>query len=167
MIRRIAPLPAAGLLALTCLNAWLLMLVVEESVRTDDVAVGKFDWTPTFTVSAKGIPDTKPIAAYQQILAHPVFFKSREPFVAPPPRPPPAPAPVAMPVVADPGVSLGGILIAHDTRKAYLLRKTAPAGTWVSQGEDVQGWKVQSVEPGSVKLRNGDRAIELQLYPRR
>ena len=167
MIRRIAPLPAAGLLALTCLNAWLLMLVVEESVGPDDVAVGKFDWTPTFTVSAKGIPETKPITAYQQILAHPVFFKSREPFVAPAPRPPPAPAPIAVPVVADPGVLLGGVLIIGETKKAYLLRKTTPSGTWVSQGEDVQGWKLQSVEPGSVKLQSGDRAIELQLYPRR
>jgi hypothetical protein len=50
-------------------------------------------------------------------------------------------------------------------RKAYLLTKTNSAGSWVGEGESFLGWKIQSVDTTSAKLRQQDRIIELQLYP--
>jgi len=51
-------------------------------------------------------------------------------------------------------------------RKVYLLTKTNSAGSWVGEVESFMGWKIQSVDATSAKLRQQDRTIELQLYPR-
>jgi len=110
----------------------------------------------------------RPIADYQQTLARPLFYKTREPFVAPPLPPPPVQAPKPVPqVLVDPGISVGGIMISGPAREAYLVRKPDPHGAWVREGEDFMGWKVQSISAGSAKLQQSDRTIELQLYAER
>jgi hypothetical protein len=101
-------------------------------------------------------------------LAHPIFFKSREPFVAPakaaaPPAAVPASPPA--PVFVDPGLILGGILMNEGLNKAYLSRKTEPDGAWVTQGESFVGWKLRSIEPGRTKLEKDGHVIDLWLYP--
>jgi hypothetical protein len=110
----------------------------------------------------------KPILAYELTLAHPIFFKSREPFVAPVKPAAPSAAMSASPpapVFVDPGLILGGILMNGGLNKVYLSRKTDPGGAWVMQGESFVGWKVRSIESGRTKLEKDGHVIDLWLYP--
>ena len=126
--------------------------------------------TPVRTHDDEAPPASRAIGSYEQVLAHPLFFKTREPFVpAPPPLPPPPPPRPAAPVapVVDPGISVAGVLISGPIRKAYLMSKANQDGTWVREGDEYNGWKVQSVTAGIAKLQRDDRLIELPLYPKR
>ncbi|MES5488368.1 hypothetical protein QMZ05_36980 [Bradyrhizobium sp. INPA03-11B] len=129
--------------------------------------LGAFHWSIPTSSAGTSVAASRPLASYSQVLARPIFFKSREPFVPPPPAPPaPPPAPVQPPplIVVDPGFVLGGIMIIQGVQKAYVFKRTDPKGSWVGAGEDLSGWKVQSINTGSIALRNGDRAIDLELY---
>src|SRR6185436_18393725 len=95
--------------------------------------VAKSEWKPKASGSTLGMPGPKPPTVYGSILAQPVFFKSRQPFVPLPPAPPPvpkAPAPAPAPVVVDPGLVLGGVVITPDVKKTYLFSKADSRGTW-------------------------------------
>lgn len=165
---RIAPLAAAGLVALLGANLWLIAVIFTGASREETLAVAPPAWDAKLSAAGH---DTalKPIGAYRQMLAQPVFFKSREPYV--PPRPAPAaPAPVAIvkpspPPVVDPGLMVAGIIISGGVRKAYVHGKSDPHGNWVAEGETLTGWKVQAIDAGGVKLQQQDHTIELQLYP--
>ncbi len=166
---RIAPLAAAALLGLGGIDAVLLGVIVEGFIRDDRAPSAKVEWRPRLSGAGDGAPDIKPINAYQQTIARPIFFKTREPFVPPPPVPaPPPPAPpkvvVAPPLVVDPGFVLGGVIIAREVRKAYLLTRTDPRGAWVTEGDDIGGWKVESIDGGGAKLQKDNRTIEVLLY---
>ncbi|MGJ4946776.1 hypothetical protein [Bradyrhizobium sp. HKCCYLS20291] len=117
-------------------------------------------------MSLAGIAGQRPAEAYSDILAHPVFHRSREPFVPPPPAPPPAPV-IPPPVVAvDPGLAVGGVMINRGKSKAFLLSRSGAGGMWVDERDTFQGWQVKSIDAAGVRIEQGGRAIELQLYPR-
>jgi hypothetical protein len=164
---RIAPLAAAGLLALASLNGWIAM----SALRTlhDDPAVDRaVEWHAQLSTSGELSVVQKPIGDYPMTVAHPVFYKTREPFVPPPPPPPPAPPKVvqsAPPAPVDPGLILGGVMASGQLRKAYLLTKANAAGSWVAEGDDFMGWIIKSVDNSSATVQQQDRTIELQLYP--
>ncbi|MBR1252567.1 hypothetical protein JQ634_02500 [Bradyrhizobium sp. AUGA SZCCT0240] len=92
-----------------------------------------------------------------------MFFKSREPFV--PAQPPPPAVPVAPPVVVDPGLLVGGVMINNGLSRAYLLGNAGQVGVWVGEGDMLQGWTVKSIDKAGVKIEQGGRTIDLQLYP--
>jgi hypothetical protein len=167
---RIAPWRAIVLAGLISLNFGLAAIAASALLSGDAPAAVRVAWTPPVATAGTAPPDAKPIARYQQTLAHPIFFKTREPFVPPPPAPPPPP-PAVRPsppaVVADPGLVLGGILVMQGVRKAYLFRKTDPSGSWVAHGGDFMGWKIQAIDAAGIVLGNGDRTIDLKLYPER
>jgi hypothetical protein len=166
---RIAPWRAIVLAGLASLNVGLAAIAAAASLSGDAPAPARVDWTPPVATTGTAPPDIKPIAHYSQTLAHPIFFKTREPYVPPPPAPPPPP-PIMRPppaVVADPGLMLGGIMVMQGVRKAYLSRRTDPSGTWVAHGEDFMGWKIQAIDAAGIVLGNGDRKIDLKLYPER
>jgi hypothetical protein len=161
---RITPLGAIGLFILVAINAGLLIVLVTE-IASVDPAADKIDWNVSIS-SAGAVADRNPIGAYQQILARPVFFRSREPFVPAPPPPPPA-VKLASPTVAiDPGLFLGGIMIKNDIRKAYVLSKTNAGGVWISEGGDFMGWELKSINGSGAKLERQGQSIDLQLYPK-
>jgi hypothetical protein len=168
---RITPLALAGLAGLAGLNVWLVAMVLQEHVPEPEVhsstaAASRPPGPPTFDSKP---PESKPIAAYPQTLARPVFFKSREPYVPPPPAPPPLPQPVAAPPPApvDPGLVLGGVVIMDGAQKAYIFNKADTRGAWLAEGETILGWKVESIDAITARLQQVDRSIELQLYPKR
>ena len=165
MRRRIAPLRAAGLLVILSINAGLLASVVLLATSDGMAAIDKIPWSVNLAGSVANTASRKSIEGYGQILARPVFFKSREPFIpAPPPQPP---VPVAPPVVIiDPGLAVGGVMIKNGLSKAYLFSKAGTGGGWAGEGETFQGWKVTSVDGSGVKLEQSGRSIDLQLYPR-
>jgi hypothetical protein len=167
MSLRIAPLTAAGLFALAAVNAWLLSLLLQDRASEGQVLATKSEWRPKPPASAAGVPGPKPLTVYGGILAQPIFFKSRQPFVPPPPAPPPvpqAPAPPSPPAV-DPGLVLAGVILAADIKKAYLVNKADSQGIWASEGESFMGWTVQSIDAGSAKLVQANRTLDLRLYP--
>jgi hypothetical protein len=164
MRRRIAPVRAAGLLIVLGVNAGLLANVVMQLVSDGSVAIDKSDWHANLTGSVANAANRKPVESYGQILARPVLFKSREPFVSTPPAPPAvtvAPPPVAV----DPGLVVGGVMIKNGLSKAYLFSKAGPGGAWAGEGESFQGWKVKYVKSTGVKLEQNGRSIEFSIYP--
>ena len=164
---RLSPLALLGLLAVGCTDIWLLTVAVGTFARDDEIPSGTFEWSPRLSMASGGMPNAKPIGAYNEILLHPVFFRTRAPFVPPPPPAPPPQAAIPRPPPPDPGLVLGGVTIARGIRKAYLMSRAGPGGTWVNEGESFMGWKVESVGSTSTKLQQQDRAIELELYPQR
>ena len=167
MTLRLPLLVVVGLLALGGVNAWLLAIVVDEMTADHRAAIDKVDWDPEVTGSTESAATRRPIGAYGDTLARPVFFKTRTPYVPPPPPPPPAPPKVVAPPppVVDPGFVVGGVVIETPLRKAYVFTRANPQGTWAKEGEDVMGWKVQSVNSSGVVLHQQGRTIELKLYP--
>jgi hypothetical protein len=83
---RIAPLAGAGLIALAGLNAWLLPSVLGEIFDGNQPDAEDVEWHPRISTSADAATVRKPIESYPLTLAHPIFFKTREPFVPPPLR---------------------------------------------------------------------------------
>jgi hypothetical protein len=165
---RIAPLAGAGLLALASLNAWSLSSLLGEILDDGQPGAAKVEWRPELSTSGDDRVHQKPIEDYPLISAHPVFYKSREPFVPPPPAPLPPPAKVvqpAPPAPVHPGLILAGVMTAGHLRKVYLLTKSNPAGSWVAEGDNFMGWIIKSVDGSSAKVQQQDRTIELQLYP--
>jgi len=166
---RIAPLTAASLLLLACLNTWLLAALLADHALEEQMPLAKPEWVPNLPASEANPPKPSPIGAYSQTLARPVFFKSRAPYVPPPPAPPAVPKPVAVPPPApvDPGLVLGGVIITDRARKAYLFSKAEQRGNWLSEGDTIMGWKLEAIDAMSARLRQAGRTIELQLYPKR
>lgn len=160
------PLTAVGLLALAVANASLVAVIAGQFLAGGADVVSTPERLPKLSMSSDGAANARAIGDYVQTLAHPVFFKSREPFVAPPPAPPVVAKPPPPPVITDPGLALAGVMIGDGQRKAYLVGKADARGTWASEGDDVSGWKIRSVDAGTVKLQQQDRTIELLLYPR-
>ncbi|MBV9970184.1 MAG: hypothetical protein JO228_09385 [Xanthobacteraceae bacterium] len=163
---RIAPLAGAALLALIGLNGWVLTCALGALLHGSAAAEQKIEWRPQLSTSEDVSTIQKPIETYGMTVAHPIFYKSREPFVPPPPTtPPPKVAQSAPSAPVDPGLILGGVMTIGHLRKAYLLTSANPAGLWVAEGENFMGWVITSVDSASAKVRQQDRTIELQLYP--
>lgn len=162
MRRRIAPVRAAGLLIVLGVNAGLLASVATQLASDGSTAAGKIDWNVNLTGAVANPTDRRPVDSYGQILARPVLFKSREPFVPTPPAPPAVTPP---PVAADPGLAVGGVMIKNGLSKAYLFSKAGPGGAWAGEGETFQGWRVMSVKSTGVNLEQNGRSIDLSLYP--
>jgi hypothetical protein len=167
MTLRVPPLIAATLIALATLNAWLIAVLRQEQSPEAEALATKAAWKPKSPSSVAGVPGPKPLTVYGAILAQPLFFKSRQPFVLPPPAPPPAaqPPPAPPPPPADPGLVLGGVIITPDVRRAYVVSKANALGVWASEGETVMGWTVKSIEPGSAQLLQANRTLRLDMYP--
>jgi hypothetical protein len=164
---RNSPLGAAGLLILLGVNVWLLAGIATEVVSDSSVATEKVDWHLGLSASVGNVAKRKPIETYPQILARPVFFKSREPFVPAPTPPPPAPLTATPPtIVVDPGLVLGGVMIKNNVRKAYVFSKAGASGAWTSEGEEFMGWQIRSIDRTGAKLEQKGRSLNLLLYPR-
>lgn len=169
MIRGVAPLTALGLLILGSGSLLLLTLTAAEIFQSDDVPKAKIGWTPKLSTTAERLGSATPLTAYQQTTSRPVFFKSRQPFVALPPPPPPPQPPAALPPpppppVVDPGLAVGGVMITGGIKKAYLFRKTDRTGSWLAEGEEIMGWKLHSVDSAGAKLQKDSRDLHLPLY---
>src|ERR1700688_1008517 len=128
MVARISPLAAAGLLALIGVYISLLIGIAGDVAPETYASTGPAEWTPSLSAVTESIVNPRPIPAYELTLAHPIFFKSREPFVAPVKAAPPPAAAAAppAPVFVDPGLVLGGVLMNGGGHKGYLSRETDP-----------------------------------------
>ena len=161
----ISPVGAAGLFIVAGINVWLLTAIVIEIVSDSQPAADKVDWNLSLSALVGNVANRRPVEAYRQILARPVFFKSREPFVPAPPPPPPVLIATPPPTVVDPGLVLGGVMIKNDVRKAYVFSKAGTNGAWTGEGDEFMGWKMTSINRTGAKLEQKGRSIDLLLYP--
>jgi hypothetical protein len=162
MMRRVS-LSHFGLALVGGLNLWLLA-VTASNLRSDGgITPDKVEWTPDLMSSFERAEQKKTLESYKEILAEPIFYKTRKPFVPAPPTPAPNAAPPA--IVVDPGFIVAGVIITGEIKRAYIYTKANNSGTWTKEGEDVLGWKVRSVDRGSVRLEQAGRTIEVSLYP--
>jgi hypothetical protein len=153
------------LLLVIVVDLWLVIVAAIELLSDDAASADKIEWNANLAVSGDAMAKPKPIDAYREILAHPVFFKSRTPFVAPPPPPPAAVTPPLPPVPVDPGLAISGVMIKEGFKTVYVLSRGADNGSWIREGEVFMGWKVVVVSEGGAKLEQGGRSIELTIYP--
>lgn len=143
-----------------------LLTAIWADLRGGVVApASKAEWNAGLSGSIGEVFSRKPIDEYKQILARPVFFKSRGPFVPPPPAPTVSRAAPA-PTIVDPNLVLGGVMIQNDSKKAYLFSRANTAGAWISEGEEFLGWQIRSIDGSSASLEQKGRHIDLQLYPK-
>jgi hypothetical protein len=165
MRRRIPPITSIALLMAGCLNLVLIAQIVTHALSSDVAVTTRSAWDAGLS-SIEGATGRKPLGAYAQILAHPLFFKSREPFVAAPPPPQPPPQTQSSTAMSDPGLIVEGVMIRAGLSRAFLLSSGGMNGAWVSEGEVFQGWQVKSIDRSGVKLEQGGRPLDLQLYPK-
>ncbi|PDT87483.1 hypothetical protein CO669_25295 [Bradyrhizobium sp. Y36] len=162
-LRRPPPLAAICLAVFGLLDAGLLSAIVKSSFQPTE--------TSEMTTSALGgagekkVPEVpgKQIAALGRTLATPAFFKSRSPYV------PPAPAAVSVvavaPVAPPPAVTVAGIVMDKRIKKALVLSPADNNGTWLSEGDQVMGWKVEAITAAGVTLRQNSSKMDVRMYP--
>jgi hypothetical protein len=112
---RATPLEFTGLTLLGLVNAWLVAAVVADVVPDDEdhENLAEIVTPAKLEGSLDGASTSK---AYDQILSRPIFFKSREPFIPPPPDATTSQSKAnSTPVFADPGLVLGGVMISKPT----------------------------------------------------
>jgi hypothetical protein len=162
---RTPPLVLLGLTLLAAANIWLLLMAAQQATSGDQIAADEPGWTPRLPRLEDARAQTTATVSYQEILSHPIFSRSRAPYVlSAPPAPKPSPPPV---VFTDPGLVLGGVMVNGATKKAYLFQKTDKSGAWVGEGDDFIGWRVQSITADAAKLQKETHVIEVHLYPER
>lgn len=160
---RTPPLVLLGLALPAAANIWLVLMAAQQATSGDQIAAEEPGWTPRLPSLEDARAQTT--ATYQEILAHPIFSRSRAPYV---PSAPPAPKPSPPPAVfIDPGLVLGGVMVNGAIKKAYLFQKTDKSGAWVGEGDDFIGWRVQSITAEVAKLQKDAHVIEVRLYPER
>jgi hypothetical protein len=94
------------------------------------------------------------------ITARPLFSPSRKPFVAAEEA---EPAPVAARTL--PAVQLIGVLVTEQQRAALMQAEGAVEPSWVREGADIDGWRVEAIEHSRVHLRADDRLETVELRP--
>jgi hypothetical protein len=58
-----------------------------------------------------------------------------------------------------------GVILAGDQTVALLRRDDTGETLTAHPGDDLSGWHVERIEPGSVTLSGPDGAVELPLFP--
>jgi general secretion pathway protein N len=96
----------------------------------------------------------EPLETYAEVTERPLFSPSRR---SPPPQ-------LAQGKQTDAGgLVLSGIILTSDARVALVQSgKTAPAKR-LTEGQEIEGWSVQSILPDRIVLRRGATEHELKL----
>jgi hypothetical protein len=164
MGKKISPLALVILISLSGINAWLLNLLLAQFEPEDLVLARSAQPKGVNLITTEEIPPTKPLSLYGSTLAQPVFFRTRKPYVPPPPVAVQTPIAAPPAPVVNPGFSITGVFIKNGQKRAYILKQGDRIGAWVNEGETLVGWTLQSVMPTSITLAQGGRTIELELY---
>ena len=174
-MRSVSPGMGIVLLALVGLNGLAALAMVRGldtfgaggSTAAREARSGESAWHPPATGGAAGYR-TKPLAAFAQTLARPIFARSRRPYVAPVAAVAAAPAAEpSLPVVpvAEPAVTLAAVSILGENRRALLVSKGHPAGRWMNLGDTFDDWKIATISPDRLTLSTSGRTMTVMLYP--
>jgi hypothetical protein len=102
---------------------------------------------------------------FNDIVERPLFSRSRRPFVLPPPEVI-APAPeISEPVqvAAEPQLTLQGVYIQGQVRRALILSTESPA-QWQGVGDDISGWNITEIGANGITLEAQGQTRLLKLY---
>ncbi|MFO1152194.1 MAG: hypothetical protein U1E42_00820 [Rhodospirillales bacterium] len=102
-----------------------------------------------------------PITSFREVAERPLFSRSRRP--APPDR---GAAADARSGGSGAPFVLSGVIVAGTTRVAFLQPRSQPKTLRVLEGETVEGWKIEKIQPFRVVIGNGDAREELTLQDR-
>jgi hypothetical protein len=102
-----------------------------------------------------------PAEGFTEMVSRPLFNRDRRPVVRR------APAPEAPQASAD--MRLVGIVRqAGEPSRALIRFANEPAGKWIAEGEEINGWVLHTVHERAVVMESGGRLLELQLsFPQR
>lgn len=120
---------------------------------------------PPATPAAEPPPLLAPeLSDLTDTVERPLFNPSRR---GPQPPPPEAEAPPPPPPTAEPppAVTVQGVILAGDQGVALLRRDDTGEIMTARPGDDLSGWHVDRIDPGSVTLTGPDGSIELPLFP--
>ncbi len=99
-----------------------------------------------------------PLESYAAIVERPLVAASRRP----PPPAPEEPEPDQAGAHAWPFI-LSGVVISNDQRMALLLRLSDGSTVRLRVGQEIDGWRIEAIEPDLVVLRQGDALEEVKL----
>ena len=101
-----------------------------------------------------------PIESFSEIAARPLFSESRRP---PSPAAEPEPGQAAAPVVRRGLFVLVGVVITSRTRLAIVRQRHAREAVRLVEGQQIEGWTVDSIQPDRVLFRQGAAVEEVRL----
>ncbi len=128
------------------------------------VAVATIEPGPAATLPHEPDFEMPPLDSFSETLARPLFMETRLPPEPEPESPVEEPEPEPEPVKPKTlRLELSGIVISPTERMALLKSRRSRELIRVSQGQEVEGWVVQSILPDRVVLRQGEVLEELEL----
>lgn len=106
-----------------------------------------------------------PVGTFGQVITRPAFSSSRRPPRPKPPEPVAVqkPAPVVLVPVAEPQVTLVGIVIGGGKSIAMVRKAGAEELLRLGKGEELDGWQVEGVLPDRLVLSHGGKLLEFEL----
>jgi type II secretory pathway component PulC len=159
-VRSLTPVQVLCLSTLVLINGWFIGVIAFADWRLEAAADSPTGVAVTGAV-VKGGRTVPPLESFNQVLAQPVFFKSRQPFVAIQAKPAAVIAPAP-----DPGFIVGGVIIRGGVRKAFIYTRDKSVGAWTEVGQKVMGWEVRSVDENDVTVEQQGRSLKVRLYSR-
>ena len=123
------------------------------------------------TVGKLGVPESSSAALpssignYGAIGESPLFMASRKPWAPPPPVPvvPPAISPSPPRLSSRPppsGYALVGMVLSGETRRALIRPSNGPT-VMLSEGDAIEGWKLQKIQDGVVHFVADGESFDL------
>lgn len=114
---------------------------------------------PTAVASGPGPIVAAPGAAdYPAILEHPLFYPTRQPWVADNPAEP-AGVPAALAALKD--YALTGIVVSDGARVAVLKPLTKGKTILATEGQVVENWVLREISPERLHFENGSASFDL------
>jgi hypothetical protein len=112
-----------------------------------------------------------PLDKLHDTVRRPLFEKTRRPVEPPRATAPPPPAPVIPKRVVDlNALTLLGVLTSDGQGAgaiALIRRNQTGQSVRLQEGDTVDGWTIERIEPGRVHIRQGDTRLALELFRRR
>jgi hypothetical protein len=146
------------------LAGWIALVGLVVIAALISVHLSRFS-TPAWLGGDRRAPPTgegRVMLAFDNIVQRPLFSRSRQVVVAPPPSIPVA-LPPPQPAVLDAAITLKGVFMSDGVAKAFLLTTGNPVGTWVEADGEINGWRVVGISPGEVVLDGQNQRLVLPL----
>lgn len=125
-------------------------------------------------IAAKAAPSV-PIEAlpnFAETLARPLFAPQRRPdppVADKPPEKVPEQVAEAQPAEVAPSVAglrlVGMMQTGPSAHRAMIRAGEKGAGSWMAVGDEIEGWRLSSIEKDRVRLEHDGQSAELRLYP--
>ena len=159
------PSPGVALLllavgALAALNWRLLTMTIDISPAGLDQGAGALERV----VEAAGVAPfaPKPVSSFPETGARPLFSPTRRPRVVaeqtaaqvPTPEPPRSPPDVRL---------VGVMMVASGEKRALIRLPHAPRGRWLSEGGQIDGWKLLTIGANAAVIEGRGGRHELKL----